>query len=422
MKSLSPIPSLPEKDESEFTQNLDARNRNGALWHVIFQASTMIGIIALIALILNILNGSMGYVAYEGRIDPATLAQNGVPIEQQSKEQLVALLQSKLSSGAYNKLDKEKPFAKRSQGEVYQLVLERVVRLEVKENWNLWESLTLGNQIKAMVAKEYPNADLKFVSWLTTSFISRPQSSEPTTAGIRTAVLGSLWTILFTILIAFPIGVGAAIYLEEYATDNWFNRIIQTNINNLAGVPSIVYGMLGLAIFVRTLEPFTSGAMFGYLEDATTANGRTVLAAGLTLGLLVLPIIIINSQEAIRAVPRSLRNASFGVGATKWQTVWSHVLPNAMPGILTGTILAVSRAIGETAPLVVVGASTAINFDPTSPFSKFTTLPIQIYQWTARPQDEFRALAAASILVLLILLLSLNASAILLRNRFSRRF
>jgi phosphate transport system permease protein len=214
--------------------------------------------------------------------------------------------------------------------------------------------------------------------------------------------------------------VGAAIYLEEYAADNWLSRIIQTNINNLAGVPSIIYGIVGLAIFVRTLEPLTSGETFG-LVDATTANGRTVLSAGLTLGLLVLPIIIINAQEAIRAVPRSLRNASFGVGATKWQTVWSHVLPNAIPGILTGTILAVSRAIGETAPLVVVGASTAISFDPNSPFSKFTTLPIQIYQWTSRPQDEFRSIAAAAILVLLILLLSLNASAVLLRNRFSRR-
>ncbi len=404
-----------------FTENLDSRNRSGAIWHIVFQASTIVGIIALIAMLLNIINGSLGYVAYEGRVDPATLNQNGVPIEQQSKEQLLTLLQSKLSSGAYNKLEKEKPFAERSRNEIYQLVLERVVRLEVVDNWSLWESLTQSQQIKATVANQYPNAHLKFVSWLTSDFIARPQSSEPVTAGIRTAILGSLWTILFTILIAFPIGVGAAIYLEEYAADNWFNRIIQTNINNLAGVPSIVYGMLGLAIFVRTLEPFTSGAIFGFAEGST-ANGRTVLAAGLTLGLLVLPIIIINSQVAIRAVPRSLRNASFGVGATKWQTVWSHVLPNAMPGILTGTILAVSRAIGETAPLVVVGASTAINFDPSSPFSKFTTLPIQIYQWTARPQDEFRALAAASILVLLVLLLSLNASAILLRNRFSRRF
>ena len=408
--------------QPEFTQNLDARNRNGTIWHLIFQASTIFGIIALIAMLLNIINGAMGYVAYEGRIDPATLTVDGITIEKQSREQLVSLLQTKLSKGAYNKLDNEKPFAERSRSEIYQLVLERVVRIEVKDNWNLWESLTQANQIKATVAQEYPNATLKFVSWLTGDFVSRPQSSEPVTAGIRTAILGSLWTILFTILVAFPIGVGAAIYLEEYATDNWLNRVIRTNINNLAGVPSIVYGMLGLAIFVRTLEPLTSGALFGFVDAGTTANGRTVLAAGLTLGLLVLPIIIINSQEAIRAVPRSLRNASFGVGATKWQTVWSHVLPNAMPGILTGTILAVSRAIGETAPLVVVGASTAINFDPTSPFSKFTTLPIQIYQWTARPQDEFRALAAASILVLLVLLLSLNASAIFLRNRFSRRF
>ncbi len=415
MNRAAPIPP-------EFTQNLDARNRNGNLWHIVLQASTIFGIIALIALLLNIINSAIGYVAYEGRLDPATLAQNGIPLEEQNKEQLIGLLQRKLSSGAYKKLNNEKPFTERSRSEVYQIVLERVVRLEVVDNWALWESLTQADQIKATVSQKHPQADLKFISWMTSDFVTRPQSSEPVTAGIRTAILGSLWTILFTILIAFPIGVGAAIYLEEYASDNWLNRIIQTNINNLAGVPSIVYGMLGLAIFVRTLEPFTSGAIFGLVESSSTANGRTVLAAGLTLGLLVLPIIIINSQEAIRAVPRSLRNASFGVGATKWQTVWSHVLPNAMPGILTGTILAVSRAIGETAPLVVVGASTAINFDPSSPFSKFTTLPIQIYQWTARPQDEFRALAAASILVLLILLLSLNASAILLRNRFSRRF
>src|SRR6185503_8864606 len=349
-----------------------------------------------------------------------TLTVDGTPIQDQSKEQLVARLQSTLSRGAYNKLDKDEPFAERSREEVYQLVIERIVRPQVVEVWNLWSSITQADEIRAAVARDHPGAELEFVSWLTHDFVSRPQTSEPLTAGVRTAILGSLWTILFTILLAFPIGVGAAIYLEEYASHNWLNRIIQTNINNLAGVPSIVYGILGLAIFVRTLEPLTSGEVFG-LVDPTTASGRTVLSAGLTLGLLVLPIIIINAQEAIRAVPRSLRNASFGVGATKWQTVWSHVLPNAMPGILTGTILAISRAIGETAPLVV-GASTAISFDPNSPFSKFTTLPIQIYQWTSRPQDEFRSLAAATILVLLVLLLSLNASAVLLRNRFSRRF
>jgi phosphate transport system permease protein len=404
-----------------FANNLDARKRSGLFWHVIFQASTVVGIIALIALMLNVIDGSFGYVAYEARVDPDTLTVEGVLVEDQSKEGLVLLLQSTLSSGAYNKLENEKAFAERSREEVYQLVVERIIRPEVVQVWKLWPSLTQADEIRATVAQDYPGAELDFVSWLNYDFVSGPQTSEPLTAGVRTAILGSLWTILCTILFAFPVGVGAAIYLEEYASDHWLNRIIQTNINNLAGVPSIVYGILGLAIFVRTLEPLTSGEVFG-LVDPTTANGRTVLSAGLTLGLLVLPIIIINAQEAIRAVPRSLRNASYGIGATKWQTVWSHVLPNAMPGILTGTILAVSRAIGETAPLVVVGASTAISFDPSSPFSKFTTLPIQIYQWTSRPQDEFRSLAAASILVLLVLLLTLNASAILLRNRFSRRY
>jgi phosphate transport system permease protein len=404
-----------------FENNLKARNRTGVIWHVIFQASTAVGIIALIALLFNVSDGAFGYVAYEARVDPDTLAVDGTPIQEQSKEQLVAHLQSTLSTGAYNKLDNEKRFVDRPREEVYQLVIERIVRPEVVELWNLWPSLTQADEIRATMAQDHPKAELEFVSWLTSDFVTRPQTSEPLATGVRTAILGSLWTILFTILLAFPIGVGAAIYLEEYASDNWLNRIIQTNINNLAGVPSIVYGILGLAIFVRTLEPLTSGEIFG-LVNLTSENGRTVLSAGLTLGLLVLPIIIINAQEAIRAVPRSLRNASFGVGATKWQTVWSHILPTALPGILTGTILAISRAIGETAPLVVVGASTAISFDPSSPFSKFTTLPIQIYQWTSRPQDEFRSLAAASILVLLILLLSLNAFAILLRNRFSRRF
>jgi phosphate transport system permease protein len=179
--------------------------------------------------------------------------------------------------------------------------------------------------------------------------------------------------------------------------------------------------MLGLAIFVRVLEGFTSGAAFGLIDDTTTANGRTIISAGLTLGLLILPIIIINSQEAIRAVPSSLRQASYGLGATRWQTIWHHVLPNALPGILTGTILSMSRAIGETAPLVVVGASTFITVDPSGPFSKFTVLPIQIYQWTSRPQDEFRNIAAAAIIVLLVMLLTLNATAVFLRNRYSTR-
>lgn len=308
----------------------------------------------------------------------------------------------------------------RDQENVYELLLQEVVAPDVVSAWSLMDSLFARDEVETFVATEYPNAELTFRSWLTLDFITSPQSSTPEFAGVRTAIMGSLWVVAITVLVSFPIGVGAAIYLEEYASPSFINRTIQTNINNLAGVPSIIYGMLGLAIFVRTLEPLTSGALFG-VGDGTTANGRTILSAGLTLGLLILPVIIIAAQEAIRAVPQSLRQAGMALGATKWQTIWAHVLPSALPGILTGTILAISRAIGETAPLVVVGASTLIFVDPDGPFAKFTTLPIQIYQWTARPQAEFRNIAAAAILVLLVLLLSLNASAILLRNRYARR-
>ncbi|MEJ2737960.1 MAG: phosphate ABC transporter permease PstA, partial [Anaerolineae bacterium] len=336
------------------------------------------------------------------------------------KETLVAILQANVSEGLFRRFESEILFQDRSQEDVYSLVVERVVEPEIVQTWSLFESVLNRSEVLAEAAATYPDAEVRFVSWLHPDFLVNPQSADPERAGVRTAILGSLWTILITVLFAFPLGVGAAIYLEEYAVDNRLNRLIQTNINNLAGVPSIIYGMLGLAVFVRMLEALTSGKLFG-LVDPTTANGRTILSAGLTLGLLILPLIIINAQEAIKSVPNSLRQAGMGLGATKWQTIWYHVLPNAMPGVLTGTILAVSRAIGETAPLVVVGASTFITVDPTSPFSKFTTLPIQIYQWTARPQDEFRNIAAAAILVLLALLLTLNATAVILRNRFSKR-
>jgi len=408
-------------DEERFESDLGRRHRTGRAWRIAFQASTVIGIVALIALLYTIVVKSAGLVAVENQVDPASLAVDGVPVQDQSKEQLLAILEEHLSTGTMRRLESEKPFAGRSQEEVYQLVLDRVVEPMIVASWPLTESQLNRKAIEAEVASDYPNAQLQFRSWLNADFLLNPQSSQPELAGVRTAILGSLWTIVITIAVAFPVGVGAAIYLEEYTRNNWVNRIIQTNINNLAGVPSIIYGMLGLAIFVRMLEPLTSGSLFG-LVDPTTANGRTILSAGLTLALLILPLLIINAQEAIRAVPNSLRQASYGLGATKWQTIWHHVLPNALPGILTATILAISRAVGETAPLVVIGVSTYIVADPNGPFSKFTTLPAQIYQWTSRPQDEFRNLAAAAIIVLLAMLVSLNAAAILLRNRYSRRW
>lgn len=303
------------------------------------------------------------------------------------------------------------------------LIQTDVIKPRILKSWFLFPSIFNRKEIAFEASHDYPNAEVRFKSWLSLKFITNPQSSTPELAGVRTAILGSLWVVFISVMVAFPLGTAAAIYLEEYAdNDKWYNRTIQTNINNLAGVPSIIYGMLGLAVFVRALEPITSGAVFGLIDSGATANGRTVLSAGLTLGLLGLPIIIIAAQEAIKSVPSSLREASMGLGATKWQTIWHHVLPNAMPGILTGTILTMSRVIGETAPLVVVGASTFITTDPTSPFSKFTSMPAQIYQWTTRPQDTFRNIAGAAIIVLLIMLLALNAAAIILRNRYSRRF
>ncbi len=406
--------------DSEFRANLAGRHRWGRIWKVIFRASTFIGIIALIVLILNIVNSAFGYIAVENEINPEDLAINGIPIEQLHQIDLVWIIEQNTSRGLFRRLESEMPWDERSREEIYAIVIERVVNPTVVDTWSLSDSIFNKEQIFTVVVDKYPNAQIEFTSWLSADFLVNPQSPEPERAGVRTAILGSLWTIAITIMFAFPLGVGAAIYLEEYATENPINRLIQANINNLAGVPSIIYGILGLAIFVRGFEKFTSGAAFGVV-DPTTANGRTIISAGMTLGLLILPLIIINAQEAIKAVPNSLRQASYGMGATRWQTVWHHVLPNAISGILTGTILAISRAIGETAPLVVVGASTFITFDPNGPFSKFTTLPIQIYQWTVRPQDEFRNIAAAAILVLLVLLLSMNAIAILLRNKYSTR-
>ncbi len=239
--------------------------------------------------------------------------------------------------------------------------------------------------------------------WVSLQMLTAKASRAAERAGLQTALLGTLWIITLTALIAIPIGIGAAIYLEEYAPRNWWTRILQTNIANLAGVPSVVYGLLGLGLFVYVL---------GF--------GRSILSGALTMALLILPVIIISSQEAIRAVPLSLRQGAYALGATQWQVVRHHVLPAAMPSILTGIILSLSRAIGETAPLLVVGAASYLSFNPKGVLSGFTVLPIQIYGWTARPGSDFKDLAAGGILVLLMVLLAMNAVAILLRQRFSR--
>lgn len=241
-------------------------------------------------------------------------------------------------------------------------------------------------------------------AWLDWQFVSSFPSRFPERAGIKSAVVGTLWLIGLVAAISIPVGVSSALYLEEFAKPGRINKFIEVNIANLAGVPSIVYGILGLAIFVR----------FFALE-------RSLLSGALTMSLLILPVIIIASREAIKTVPMSIRYAAYSLGATKWQTTWAHVLPASFPGIMTGVILALSRAIGETAPLIMIGALTFVAFLPEGPMDSFTALPIQIYNWVSRPQEDFHDLAAAGIIVLLLVLLMMNATAIYIRNKTERR-
>lgn len=584
--------------EADFFRRLERRRRRGRIGRLFNYFSILVAGLALVALFFNVVNEAFGAIGVVNTVEPETLTA-GRPLADLSKVELADILAehiggrlrvlirdtiSQVENARFTKAtvaeivgdeavdpaiagELLKAISKKRQagllaryadiGTLRTLVLEEVVEQQVIASFTLSEAIfnfaAIKAKIEGPILDEYKRSErlddarvtvVRFHSWLDGDFLTTPMSSTPALAGVRTALIGSIGLMAVVIAVALPVGVGAAIYLEEYAHHGFVNRLIETNVRNLAGVPSIIYGMLGLAIFVRALAPFSSGIIFGYNFDAPSVetvieriapifegeinfdgvaissdsaeietgqlgavvdtflrfgtpsltmqgnasvinmsnaladaldiavetlevradeahdierrgeryrfdlpatapissetyaklmaslvrinsfapNGRTLVSAGLTLALLVLPIIIINAQEAIRAVPQSIREASYGLGATRWQTIWRQVLPAATPGIMTGTILSVSRAVGETAPLIVVGAATYLVADPTSPFSQFTALPIQIYQWTARPQGQFADIAAAAIIVLLALMLTLNGAAIFLRNRYSIRF
>ncbi len=570
------------RDETQFKERLKRRNRVGSAFGKFFYISNFVGLIVLIVLILHVLNSSFGLTVVVNTIEPSALADR--PLEELSEEELGkilveqlgnrvrvvirdrysvvppndftlipladALAGSQLPPGTeeltINELTAEQYEQffnlNLSREDALDLVVNEVVKPRVFRTWTLLESLLNRPGIEEEVAQSerLRQGKLEFRSWISLDFITSSVSSSATTAGLRTALFGSFLIISITAVSALIVGIASAVYLEEYAADNWLNNLIEINIRNLAAIPSIIYGMLGLAVLAQALAVFTGGYIFGVnlppqaadqivnaintafgepslsnaerdeirdqaagarkdldsfvavvvehlRPEALTAgekealvrtflnyrlpsvaslttfstpsieqtredivrivgtdkltpeqldalaenlrvygtfniNGRTVLSAGLTLGLLILPVIIVNAQEALRAVPSSIREASYGLGATRLQTTVRQVLPAALPGIMTGVILAVSRAIGETAPLLVVGASTFIGIDPNGPFSKFTVVPIQIYQWTSRPEQEFRAVAAAAIIVLLIVMLLLNATAIFIRQRYTIRY
>lgn len=243
---------------------------------------------------------------------------------------------------------------------------------------------------------------LRRIDW---SFITNLPSRKAEKSGIYTALMGSVWILLLTALIAIPVGVAAGIYLEEYSKKNKLAGLLEINISNLAGVPSIIYGLLGLEVFVRIMS-----------------LGASVLAGSLTLSLLILPIIIVATREAIKAVPRSVSDASYALGASKWQTIWNQILPASSGGILTGVILALSRAVGETAPLIVVGALAYVPFAPSNPMDEFSVLPIQIFNWISRPQHGFIENAAAAIIILLLITFVMNGIAVYFRNKWQNKW
>ncbi|MFA0741140.1 MAG: hypothetical protein DFNUSKGM_001249 [Candidatus Fervidibacter sacchari] len=279
-------------------------------------------------------------------------------------------------------------------------------RREVLMEWLFlvlaWVALLLTISVLLAILGKLFADGLTRVNW---QFLTSFPSRRPEEAGIFSAWVGTLYVMTLTAAIALPLGIGAAIYLEEFASRNWFTRLVELNISNLAAIPAIIYGLLGLQVFVRWFR-----------------MGESVLAGACTLAIMSLPVIIVASREALRAVPVSIREAALALGATRWQTVRDHVLPLAIPGILTGTILALSRAIGEAAPLVTIGALTFVAFLPKSPLDPFTVLPIQAYNWVSRPQPEFHRNAAAALIVLLALLLLMNSIAIYLRNRYQQRW
>jgi phosphate transport system permease protein len=348
---LSSLP-LPGNVDASFDNRLTARKRRGSIFRYACLTATLFGVLALATLLFDTIGAAFTWAAVE-----------------------------------------ERQVSGRTQPHVV-------------ETWSLWEGLYNRSGIEQQVEDDYPAAEFRFFSWVNWNFLTNYPSRFPELNGFRSPLIGSLMVIGITALLAFPIGTGAAIYLEEYGTRGWAGKIIETNIANLAGVPSIIYGLLALTIFVRGMGDIT--------------GGRTVLAGAFTMTLLSLPVIIVAAREAIRAVPSSQREAALALGATRWETTYSHVLPAALPGIMTGTILAMSRAIGETAPLITIGAFTYIAFEPSGLRDVFTVMPIQIFYWTTEPRATFHNLASAGILVLLSILLTMNLIAVIIRRKTER--
>ncbi len=383
------------------------RSRRNSLAFILLHLGAILSFLSVAILLLSVLNNVFGLVLLEYAVHPKQVYGDGEP-DRLDRNQLEDILSEHLTEHLKRRMESDRPVTERDSENLIEMINRYVLAPRILEAWTLGESLFQQDAIRR-VQNSRPGTTLQFRSWLSKDFLTSPQHQEPQFAGIRTALLGSLWILGVLVAIALPIGLGTAIYLEEYARpERWYNRLIEMNIDSLAGVPSLVFGLLGLAVFVPALASFEG-------------DGRNVLAAGMTLSILVLPVVIMESREALRDVPLSLRMAGFSLGATRWQILQYHILPASMGRIISAMILAISRAFGEAAPLIVLGTSAFLSSDPVSLLSRAVALPVQIFQWTLRPQSQFRNNAAAAIVVLLLLSLLLNSLAVFVRHRASER-
>lgn len=412
--------AAPIADGNRFSESIDSaqlriltiRRRSGLLWTslVTFAAATATVMVAWF--VLGIANDAAGFVlvAYL-RQPPANRAELTVADR-------VALLEAEASPGVLRRLESEEPLGDRTSDELDALLDQFVFQSTVVQTWSIVDSVFRRDEIEA-IAAQVPGAELRMHSWVNPSFLVRPLNRRPLQTGIRTALLGSLWIVALSMAIAFPVGVATAVFLTEYATAGWFTRFVRVNVETMASVPSIIYGILGLALFVRTLGSVTSGAFLGTGDGS--AAGRTILSAGLTLAILVLPAIIINVRDILENVPPGYREACYSVGARRSTVVMRRILPSVGGQLVTVLLLGISRVIGETAPLLVIGAAAFITVDPSGIFSRFTSLPTQIFFWTSGLTGANRNLAAAAIVVLIVLSIGLNVVFVLIKRRLENR-
>ena len=388
------------------------RHRVGIAWVSMLMAAAAIACVMIAWLLFGIINDAFGYVLVSYEMAPPT------GIEEYDEAALAGLIRTDAGAGIVRRYEQEGALEDLPRPRLREIAETHVFQPSVLDTWSLSESLLRTAHIRGRL-DETEGTALRFRAWIRPSFLTQPLERRPLTTGIRTALLGTVWIVTVSLAIAFPIGVATAVFLTEYDRGGWFSRFVRSNIETMASIPSIIYGILGLALFVRSLGPITSGAAFGV--EGTGTVGRTVLSAALTLAILVLPSIVINSRDILERVPRSYREACYAVGASRSAVVVRRVLPAVSGQLITVLFLGISRVIGETAPLLVVGAAAFISVDPQGVFSRFTALPAQVFYWSARPGLEYQRLAAAAIIVLLVLSTTINLGLRALGRHLDRR-